>query len=144
MTTHNSALAQEVSAPSPAEVRLKRALEHRGLMIGATVLILIVLCAVSAPLLTTHDPYQQALSDRMTPPVWNDRGSWEHVLGTDQLGRDYLARLMYGARISLTIGFGTAIISGIIFSNRRANDACVEARIPRNVNPAALYFPASV
>jgi peptide/nickel transport system permease protein len=114
MTTHNSALAQDVSAPSPAEVFLKRVLEHRGLMIGATVLILIVLCAVSAPLLTTHDPYQQTLSDRMTPPVWNDRGSWEHVLGTDHLGRDYLARLMYGARISLTIGFGTAIISGLI------------------------------
>ena len=42
---------------------------------------------------------------RFLPPVWQERGSWNHVLGTDSLGRDLLARVIYGARVSLTIGF---------------------------------------
>ena len=51
---------------------------------------------------------------RLIPPVWDSRGTWDHVLGTDHLGRDYLSRLIYGARISLLIGFGAALISGLI------------------------------
>ena len=48
------------------------------------------------------------------PPVWQDKGTWNHILGTDQVGRDYLSRLIYGARISLLIGIMAALISGII------------------------------
>ena len=74
----------------------------------------IVLLALAAPWLATHDPYLQDLNVRLTPPVWSDRGSWEHPLGTDHLGRDYLARLLYGARISLLIGLTTALVGGLI------------------------------
>jgi peptide/nickel transport system permease protein len=70
--------------------------------------------ALFAPVLAPHDPYHQNLLTRLIPPVWDDRGSWEHVLGTDHLGRDYFSRLIYGARISLLIGFGAALISGLI------------------------------
>jgi peptide/nickel transport system permease protein len=83
-------------------------------MIGAFIVIAIVLVALFAPVLAPHDPYHQNLLTRLIPPVWDDRGSWEHVLGTDHLGRDYFSRLIYGARISLLIGFGAALISGLI------------------------------
>ena len=78
------------------------------------IVVSVILVALLAPLLSPHDPYQQDLMKRLIPPVWDSRGSWEHILGTDHLGRDYLSRLIYGARISLLIGIGAALISGII------------------------------
>ena len=92
----------------------KRFTGHQGVMIGAFIVLAIVLVALLAPILAPHDPYQQNLLGRLIPPVWDSRGSWDHVLGTDHLGRDYLSRLIYGARISLLIGFGAALISGLI------------------------------
>ena len=70
--------------------------------------------AVFAPWLSPHDPYFQDLTYRTVPPIWYDQGTWLHPLGTDQLGRDYLSRLFYGARISLLIGASVAVISGLI------------------------------
>jgi len=93
---------------------MRRVLGHHGVTLGASVLIVIVAMALLAPWLAPHDPYAQNLLARMTPPIWMDKGSWDHVLGTDHLGRDYLSRLMYGARISLLIGVGSALISGVI------------------------------
>ena len=92
----------------------RRVLGHQGVMIGAAIVLAAVLIALSAPLIAPHDPYYQDLLNRLVPPVWDSRGSWEHILGTDHLGRDYLSRLIYGARISLLIGVGAALISGLI------------------------------
>ena len=92
----------------------RRILGHQGVMIGAAIVLAAVLIALSAPLIAPHDPYSQDLLNRLVPPVWDSRGSWEHILGTDHLGRDYLSRLIYGARISLLIGVGAALISGLI------------------------------
>jgi peptide/nickel transport system permease protein len=89
-------------------------LRHRGFLIGLGVITSIALMAVFAPWLAWHDPYAQDLGKRLIPPVWDARGSWMHVLGTDHLGRDYLARLLYGARISLVIGLGAASIGCLI------------------------------
>ena len=75
---------------------------------------LVVLAAVFAPWLAPHDPYAQDVTQRLIPPIWHEKGSWTHVLGTDKLGRDYLSRLLYGARVSLTIGVVVALISGLI------------------------------
>lgn len=99
-----------LSAPdlSPRQLMLRRASRHRGLQFGAVVVGLLVLAAIFAPYVAPHDPYLQDLSKRLVPPVWSDGGSWEHVLGTDQLGRDYLSRLIYGARVSLGVGIGAA------------------------------------
>ncbi|UIJ70346.1 ABC transporter permease [Aurantimonas sp. HBX-1] len=83
-------------------------------VLGAAVFVLILLVAIFAPLLAPYDPYSQSMSNRVVPPVWMDRGSWEHVLGTDGLGRDYLSRIIYGARISLLIAIFTVITSGLI------------------------------
>jgi peptide/nickel transport system permease protein len=93
---------------------LCRLMRHRSLVIGGGILALIVLAAIFAPLLAPHDPYLQNLGRRMVPPVWYPKGSWVHPLGTDQLGRDYLSRVIYGARISLLIGASVALISGLI------------------------------
>ncbi len=92
----------------------KRIQGHQGMTIGSMIVVLIILMALFAPFLAPHDPYQQDLLNRLIPPIWDSRGSSEHILGTDHLGRDYLSRLIYGARISLLIGIGAALISGLI------------------------------
>jgi peptide/nickel transport system permease protein len=102
-------------APQPVWRRkLCKLLGHYGLTLGAILLGIIVLAAIFAPLLAPHDPYAQDLSRRLIPPVWHDKGSWMHMLGTDKLGRDYLSRLLFGARVSLTIGLVAAMIAGLI------------------------------
>ncbi|QDG76338.1 ABC transporter permease [Labrenzia sp. PHM005] len=107
-----SAPAQQ-KAPSPREAMFLRAKVHKGLLFGFGVVLLLVLIALAAPLLAPHDPYHQDLLSRMQPPVFLG-GTWEHPLGTDHLGRDYLSRLIYGAQVSLLIGFVAALISGVI------------------------------
>ena len=105
----------QTSAPNKGfELLRRRVRGHQGMIIGSVIVVSVLLIALLAPLLAPHDPYQQDLLKRLVPPVWDSRGSWEHVLGTDHLGRDYLSRLIYGARISLLIGIGAALISGII------------------------------
>jgi peptide/nickel transport system permease protein len=94
--------------------RARRWLRNSGASVGGAIVLIAVLCAVAAPLLAPYDPYLQDLPMRLKPPVWAAEGSWAHILGTDQLGRDYLSRLIYGSRISLLIGFGTVLISGSI------------------------------
>ena len=106
--------AAEITGPTPGQRMRRRILGHRGIVIGGVILGLIILMALLAPLIAPYDPYSQSLANRMQPPVWYDKGTWQHMLGTDQNGRDYLSRLIYGARISLMIGFLAAIISGII------------------------------
>ena len=76
------------------------------------VLAAVTAAAILAPLLSPADPLKNDLLERLTPPMWNAGGSAAHPLGTDTLGRDVLSRLLYGARVSLVIGFVTVIISG--------------------------------
>ena len=105
----------QIGTPTQSSSLLKRRFRgHQGMIIGSVIVVSVILVALLAPLLSPHDPYQQDLMKRLIPPVWDSRGSWEHILGTDHLGRDYLSRLIYGARISLLIGIGAALISGII------------------------------
>src|SRR3546814_11628293 len=92
---------------------MHRAVLHGSFWIGGAGLLFIILAALFAPLLTPYNPATQDLAQRLIEPVWSSGGSWAHPLGTDLLGRDYLARLLFGARISLLIGFSTIIISGI-------------------------------
>lgn len=106
-------LLAEITGPTPGQLLRKRVFGHQGLLIGAVVLSLLVLVAVFAPFLAPHDPYAQDLLARMQPPVFMG-GTWDHPLGTDHLGRDYLSRLIYGARVSLLIGTIAALISGVI------------------------------
>jgi peptide/nickel transport system permease protein len=107
-------------APLPTEAALaapgmlRRALGHPGLVAGLVLLGFCMAMAVLAPLVAPHDPYVQNLNQRLIPPAWYEKGSWAHLLGTDNLGRDYLSRTLYGARISLLIGLSAMLISGLI------------------------------
>lgn len=92
----------------------RRIMAHRGLLIGTGLLTVIVLVALLAPLIAPHDPYAQDLSRRMIPPIWYEKGIWAHPFGTDNLGRDYLSRVLYGGQISLLIGVAVMVISGLI------------------------------
>ena len=93
--------------PSPSAILRKRVFGHYGFMIGAFIVGTIMIIALLAPYISPHDPYDQVLSRKLIPPIWMDsaKATWEHPLGTDQLGRDYLSRLLWCARISLLIGF---------------------------------------
>jgi len=101
-------------------LRVRQLAQHRALLVGFAVLSLMALCAALAPLLAPHDPLAQDIARRRVPPIWfqwlvNDpRATWDHILGTDKLGRDYLSRLLYGARISLLTGLLVALMSGLI------------------------------
>lgn len=81
--------------------------------LGLLIVGFAILVAVFGPSLVAADPFAQDLMNRLKPPMWMG-GTGLHPLGTDQLGRDYLARLVYGARISLLIGACAAVTSGII------------------------------
>jgi peptide/nickel transport system permease protein len=93
---------------------LPRRLRNGGFIVGAVIVGFVIVAALVGPTLVPHDPFAQDLLKRLVPPMWMEGGSAEHVLGTDQVGRDYLARLVYGARISLLIGLSTVIVSGLI------------------------------
>src|SRR4051812_50050847 len=83
-------------------------------LLGALIVGAAVLAAIFAPHLMPHDPFAQDLNQRLIPPAWMEGNQPTHWLGTDQIGRDYLSRLIYGARISLLIGVLTVITSGAI------------------------------
>jgi ABC-type dipeptide/oligopeptide/nickel transport system permease subunit len=86
----------------------------RFLAVGAVIVGAAVACAVLAPLLAPADPYAQAVGDRLIPPVWARDGSWTHPLGTDPLGRDLLARIIYGARVSIGAGAAAVAVSMVL------------------------------
>ncbi|WP_137128652.1 ABC transporter permease [Rhizobium sp. FY34] len=98
---------------SPSRVLTAKALRHRSFMLGFCVVGTVALVALLAPWLAPYDPYKQDLLARMARPVFMG-GEWKHILGTDALGRDYLSRMIYGARVSLMIGFVAAMISAVI------------------------------
>lgn len=95
---------------------LWKGFDSRAGRFGLALFALIVVVAVFAPLLAPHDPYQQAIVQRLRPPAWLERGSAEHLLGTDQLGRDILSRLIYGSRISLFVGATAVLGAGVLGS----------------------------
>ena len=92
----------------------RRVWKNKAVVIGFGLLLLMVAIALLAPWIAPYDPYAQDLTNRNVPPFWYGVGNWAHPLGTDPLGRDYMSRLFYGARISLLIGVSVAIISGLI------------------------------
>lgn len=80
-------------------------------LIGLVIVLLNVVVALSAPVLAPHDPLDQDVARRLLPPVWLAGGGREYLLGTDQLGRDILSRIIYGSRISLLIGLLSVVLS---------------------------------
>ena len=70
---------------------------------GLIIITIFILCGILAPYISPHDPLETALYDQLKHPVWHESGTWKNVLGTDDLGRDILSRLIFGARVSLAV-----------------------------------------
>jgi peptide/nickel transport system permease protein len=102
-----------IAQAQPARRQLP-AFRHLATLLGAVIVGSALLVAIFAPYLTPHDPFAQDLNLRLIPPVWMDGSQPAHLLGTDQIGRDYLSRLIYGTRISMLIGMLTVVTSGVI------------------------------
>ncbi len=93
--------------------QLSQLWRNKTAIIGLVIITGFILIAILAPVLSPHDPLETSLYDQLKPPVWHETGTWKHILGTDELGRDTLSRIIYGARVSLTV----AIVSvGIAFT----------------------------
>jgi ABC-type dipeptide/oligopeptide/nickel transport system permease subunit len=83
-------------------------------MLGLAIFLSIVMVAIFARQLAPHDPAQQNLRVAKQPPAWHEGGSWEYPLGADNLGRDTLSRIIYGTRVSLTVGFFGVLIALVL------------------------------
>jgi peptide/nickel transport system permease protein len=83
-------------------------------MTGLVIVVLVVLVAVLAPVISPYDPAKQDITQRLKPPAWVEGGSTEHLLGTDSVGRDILSRVIHGSRISLLVGLAAASLSGVV------------------------------
>ena len=86
-------------------------------ILGLIIITVFILSAIFAPYLSPHDPVGTSLYDQLKPPVWHPTGTWENILGTDDLGRDILSRMIYGARVSLlvsVVSVGLAFIIGTL------------------------------
>lgn len=104
--------AETVTSESP-----RRRRRHAGMtqiIVGLALLLPIVVAGIGASVLSSQDPLTVSVGDRLQPPSWVEGGSSEHVLGTDQLGRDIYARVLHGARVSLIIGLTAVVGSGIV------------------------------
>src|SRR5207245_11611256 len=83
-------------------------------VIPTAILFIIALVAGFANQLAPHNPEIGSLTARFKPPVWVKGGSTQYLLGTDQLGRDVLSRLIFGARVSMVVGLTAVVFAGIL------------------------------
>ena len=132
---------------------MKRGWKNIATWVGAVIVGLAAFAALFAPLLVPHDPFAQDLGKRLLVPFWMEGTDPQHLLGTDQLGRDYLARLIYGCRISMMIGITVTIVSGVIgitmgvlggFLGGRVDDVVLFAITTRLSLPVVLVALAVV
>jgi peptide/nickel transport system permease protein len=142
-----------MSEPIALHAPLTSRVGMAGFTIGIAIVGIIAVAALVGNQLVPHDPFTQDLGNRLKPPFWMEGSQAGHLLGTDQLGRDYLARLVYGARISLLIGIMTVITSGVIgitlgvlggFFGGRVDDAVLFAITTRLSIPVVLVALAVV
>src|SRR4030095_3275356 len=87
---------------------------NRGGLAGALTLLRVIVAAVAAPSVAPHDPARQSLIRRFTPPLWVQGGNSAYPLGTDQVVRDILSRIIYAARISLIVGISAVMVSLVV------------------------------
>jgi dipeptide transport system permease protein len=107
----------EQAPPSPLREFAQGFAANRGALIALCILLLLGLAALLAPWLAPHDPLEQFRQHMLTPPLWSEGGMAAYPLGTDELGRCLLSRLMFGARISLAIGVLSvlmALVPGVV------------------------------
>jgi peptide/nickel transport system permease protein len=107
-----------LSDPSPARREwiafVRRLARRRTALFGLVVVLGVILTAAMAPWVAGFDPIEQDIANRLQPPGWPDAAGGRHILGTDHLGRDLLARVIFGARPALLVGFAAVAISGVL------------------------------
>jgi peptide/nickel transport system permease protein len=115
-TTARALTLPEELRPARREWALfvRRLGRRRTALFGAVVVALVVITAVAAPWVSPFDPLEQSIGERLKTPGWRDQAGRAHLLGTDHLGRDILARIIYGARPALLVGFAAVMISGVL------------------------------
>ena len=92
----------------------RKLVRNPGAIAGALILLTVIVAAVAAPHVAPHDPARQSLIRRFTPPLWVQDGNSAYPLGTDQVGRDILSRIIYAARISLIVGISAVMVSLVV------------------------------
>ncbi len=102
------------SPPAPSVAAHWRVLRHPSTWISLLLLAVMVFCAIAPELVSPHDPYQQELSKRLLGPVFSANADPAHLLGTDQLGRDVLSRIIHGARITLLVSVLAVLMSSVL------------------------------
>jgi len=106
-----TAVATPVDPPSPLREFWQGFTANRGAFVALIVFALIAVASLFAPLIAPYDPVEQYRDFMLTPPVWAEGGSARFLLGTDELGRDMLSRLLHGGRVSLGIGLAAVVMS---------------------------------
>ena len=95
--------------------QLEQLFRNKTAVAGLIIIVIFFLTAIFAPFLSPHNPIETSLYDQLKPPVWYETGTWKNILGTDDLGRDILSRIIHGARVSLIVALfsvGIAFFSG--------------------------------
>ncbi|RXG65308.1 ABC transporter permease [Candidatus Atribacteria bacterium 1244-E10-H5-B2] len=93
---------------------VKELIRCRTAFLGAIIVLSFILVAIFAPFIAPHDPLKAGIVNRLRPPFWMERGSITNLLGADEIGRDILSRIIYGARVSILVGLVTVAISGFL------------------------------
>ena len=83
-------------------------------IVGVTIVMIFLIMAIFAPVIAPHSPTSQNLMSRLSPPFWQEGGSSQFLLGTDQLGRDIFSRLVFGSRVALIVGLSAVLLAGLI------------------------------
>jgi peptide/nickel transport system permease protein len=112
-------MASSIPAPAPAELAAapRHSVRRRTrlyLASGGAFVAVLALMALAAPWIAPQDPERQSLRARLSAPTLQAMDGRAHLLGTDHLGRDVLSRLVYGARVSLTVGFAAVLVGGLV------------------------------
>ena len=104
----------QLAPPTPFAAFWRAFSENRGAVVGLIIVCLVLLAGIFAPLLTIYNPLEQYRDAVKLPPIWAEGGNWSHWLGTDPLGRDMWARLIFGSRLSIFIGLSVMLVSTAI------------------------------
>ncbi|PTS94215.1 ABC transporter permease subunit, partial [Pseudomonas sp. HMWF006] len=102
---------QSLLYPSPYKEFWQAFSKNKGAVAGLLFMLLIIFCAIFAPWVAPHNPSEQYRDFLLTPPAWLEGGQLQFLLGTDELGRDLLSRLIQGSRLSLLIGLSSVVMS---------------------------------
>ena len=119
--------------------------ENRGAVLGLGLLVILIITAIFADMAAPFSPIEQFRDSFLTPPVWQDGGSWRYMLGTDDVGRDMVSRLIHGARLSILIGLMVVALSltvGTVLGLSAAFAGGIVDVVIMRVMDVVLVFPS--